>query len=215
MIGLIKKDVWYFLMYFVLIFPGQVFLRVEDGIDPGLAVMAGSLLFMMIFFAVWTNELLEFKAKGYNFLDTLPITPRQIVLGKLILPAIFTVLYFIFALLLLSSGPVSKTFLILSTSYLIVCAFLCLVMVVLFYMGIFKFGFTWIFKAIFYILPFAILFGQAFILIKFRRQLYALDTVPIVEFISNLSWWPSGITGILILYVLTVLTIKIKSRKLI
>ncbi len=213
MIGLIKKDIWYYLMYFVIVVPGQVVLRIEDGIDPGLAIMAGSFLFLMVFFAVWTNELMESKANAYSFLDILPITSRQIVLGKLILPVIFTVLYTIYALILLSSGPVTETFSILSTSYITVCGFLCLVMVILFYMGIFRFGFTLIFKAIFYILPFVILFAQAFILIKFKRELYALDLVPFVEFISETSRWLIGITGILILSALIMLTIKIKSKK--
>jgi len=73
--GIIKKDVLYFVGYFLLTAWAPVNLLILDGMDDGLVLMLGLMPIMTAVSALGVIELLEEKSKGYAFLATLPITP--------------------------------------------------------------------------------------------------------------------------------------------
>ena len=105
-----KKNVNFFVFYFVIIVSLIVFLRFITGSTLSLVfvIISGILVFILVFGSTFTNEQYEEKNKGYMFLDTLPVTAREIVEAKfaLVLLAVgFCVGFLVILISLSGSAP--------------------------------------------------------------------------------------------------------------
>ena len=126
---------------------------------PRIAVL---LLFLVILGPILHNEMSEARDSGYLLLATLPLTRARLVAGKLALPLLTGVVYvpLAFAMFsMLESSPTSSAF---ARSYVLVSFAVCLVTVGLYYVGIFRLGFSAFFRwlpVVLVVLPFLAAMG--------------------------------------------------------
>ena len=139
-----KKSINFFVFYFVFVASLIVILRLITGskLSTSFVIIAGVLVFFLVFASTFTNEQYEEKNKGYTFLDTLPVTAREIVEAKyaLVLLAVgFCVGFLVILISLSGSAPETIN---IARSYVLFMGVVCLIMAGVNYIGIFALGFT-------------------------------------------------------------------------
>ena len=139
-----KKCINFFVFYFVFVASLIVILRLITGskLSTSFVIIAGILVFFLVFASTFTNEQYEEKNKGYTFLDTLPVTAREIVEAKyaLVLLAVgFCVGFLVILISLSGSAPETIN---IARSYVLFMGVVCLIMAGVNYIGIFALGFT-------------------------------------------------------------------------
>ena len=139
-----KKNINFFVFYFVIIVGLIVILKFITGseLSTVFVIIAGILVFFLVFASTFTNEQYEEKNKGYTFLDTLPVTAREIVEAKyaLVLLAVgFCVGFLVILISLSGSAPETIN---IARSYVLFMGVVCLIMAGVNYIGIFALGFT-------------------------------------------------------------------------
>lgn len=139
-----KKNVNFFVFYFTITAGLIVLLRLISGtkLSTAFVILSGALLFLLVFGATFTNEQYEEKNKGYMFLDTLPVTSREIAEAKfaLVLLAIGFCVGLLVLLIALSGSPPKTSG--IARSYVLLTGVLCLILAGVNYIGIFTLGFT-------------------------------------------------------------------------
>ena len=139
-----KKNMNFFVFYFVIIASLIVFLRLITGseLSTVFVIISGIFVFFLVFGSTFTNEQYEEKNKGYTFLDTLPVTAREIVEAKYALVLLAVGLCVGFLVILISlSGSAPET-IDIARSYVLFMGVGCLIMAGVNYIGIFALGFT-------------------------------------------------------------------------
>ena len=139
-----KKNMNFFVFYFAIIVGLIVILRFITGseLSPVFVIISGIFVFFLVFGSTFTNEQYEEKNKGYTFLDTLPVTAREIVEAKYALVLLAVGLCVGFLVILISlSGSAPETMAI-ARSYVLFMGMICLILAGLNYIGIFTLGFT-------------------------------------------------------------------------
>jgi len=141
---IMKKNINFFVFYFVIIVGLIVILKFITGseLSTVFVIIAGILVFFLVFASTFTNEQYEEKNKGYTFLDTLPVTAREIVEAKyaLVLLAVgFCVGFLVILISLSGSAPETIN---IARSYVLFMGVVCLIMAGVNYIGIFALGFT-------------------------------------------------------------------------
>jgi len=99
------------------------------------------MIFWVIFASMWLQEQIEFKAKGYKFLRTLPIKDKDIVGAKFTVvlgSVLFYVIFHCIAFAFISTAP---DYLNPSCIVMINMGNVCLVLAGLLHLGIIKFGY--------------------------------------------------------------------------
>lgn len=139
-----KKNMNFFVFYFVIIASLIVILRLITGseLSPVFVIISGIFVLFLVFGSTFTNEQYEEKNKGYMFLDTLPVTAREIVEAKYALVLLAVGLCVGFLVILFSlSGSAPETIAI-ARSYVLFLGVVCLILAGVNYIGIFVLGFT-------------------------------------------------------------------------
>jgi hypothetical protein len=141
---IMKKNMNFFVFYFVFIASLIVILRLITGskLSPVFVIISGIIVFFLVFGSTFTNEQYEEKNKGYAFLDTLPVTAREIVEAKfaLVLLAVGLCVGFLMILISLSGSPPET--IAIARSYVLFSGMVCLILAGVNYIGIFALGFT-------------------------------------------------------------------------
>ena len=139
-----KKNMNFFVFYFAIFVGLIVILRYITGseLSPVFVIISGIFVFFLVFGSTFTNEQYEEKNKGYTFLDTLPVTAREIIEAKYALVLLAVGLCVGFLVILISlSGSAPETMAI-ARSYVLFMGMICLILAGLNYIGIFTLGFT-------------------------------------------------------------------------
>lgn len=103
-------------------------------------------LFFVVLGAVYIHEQMEEKTNGYAFLQLLPIEASDIVVAKFVLVFLSILIYVAFhcaAFTKISSDP---SYWRPSCSFLIINGNICLVLIALLYVGIFRYGYAKVVK---------------------------------------------------------------------
>ncbi len=139
-----KKNMNFFVFYFAIIAGLIVLLRLLVGskLSPVFVIISGIIVFFLVFGSTFTNEQYEEKNKGYRFLDTLPVTAREIVEAKfaLVLLSVGLCVGFLMILISLSGSPPET--IAIARSYVLFSGMVCLILAGVNYIGIFALGFT-------------------------------------------------------------------------
>jgi hypothetical protein len=141
---IMKKNMNFFLFYFIIIVSLIVGLKLLTGskLTTAFVIFSGILVFLLVFGSTFTNEQYEEKNKGYKFLDTLPVTSREIVEAKYALVLLAVVFCVGFLVILFSiSGGIPETIGI-ARSYVLFMGVICLILAGINYIGIFALGYT-------------------------------------------------------------------------
>jgi hypothetical protein len=141
---ILKKNMNFFIFYLAIVFGLVVILRLITGsaLSVAFVIISGVLVFFLVIGATFTNEQYEEKNKGYMFLDTLPVTTREIVEAKfaLVLLTVGVCVGFLVILFSLSSSPPEA--IALARSYVLFMGAFCLILAGVNYIGIFALSFT-------------------------------------------------------------------------
>jgi hypothetical protein len=139
-----KKNMNFFVFYFTLIAGLIVVLKLLTGkeLSTVFVIISGIVVFVFVFGATFTNEQYEEKNKGYMFLDTLPVTAREIVEAKfaLVLLAVGLCVGSLVALISIAGSTPQST--AAARSYVLFTGVVCLILAGVNYIGIFTLGFT-------------------------------------------------------------------------
>jgi len=142
--NIMKKNMNFFVIYFVITTSLIGLLRIVTGrnLSVVFVIIGGILVFLLVFGSTLTNEQYEEKNKGYRFLDTLPVSAREIAEAKfsLVLVAVGLCVGFLLILITLSEGAPEA--IVLARSYVLFIGVICLILSGVNYIGIFALGFT-------------------------------------------------------------------------
>lgn len=126
MLGIVKKDLFLYLLMFLIFVPFEAMSVCRDGLSWGSTVSFASQMMLAVLAPLVGSESREHLTNGYRFLRTLPVTEREIVQAKHALPLGFTALWVTYQCVLLALFPVSEQFFLLSRGYLFAMANVCL-----------------------------------------------------------------------------------------
>ncbi|MBT5872592.1 MAG: hypothetical protein HOH43_04160 [Candidatus Latescibacteria bacterium] len=113
-----------------------------DPINTVMTIVTGGYVFALITNLMLFNESQEDKYHGYDFMKSLPISIREIVIAKFTLPLLLTAFLVLFNGIALSFLPGSTESLASARIYVLVVGVLGLLCVGLGYVGAFTVGFT-------------------------------------------------------------------------
>lgn len=141
---IMKKNAGVFILYFVVIVVLLVILRIftGSGLSTVFVLVSGALVFLLVFGATFMNEQYEEKHNGYAFLDTLPVTAREIVEAKFTLALLTNGLLTGFCVLLYSFSSGNQDTIVIARSFVLLNSVICLILGGVNYIGIFLLGFT-------------------------------------------------------------------------
>jgi hypothetical protein len=188
MLSIVKKNMVYFIGYCGFILILTAILRMALGNDQAvlLVLISGVLILMLVFGPVFFNEQYEEKHKGYDFLDSLPVSAREIVWAKFGLVLVTVVAIVGYLLLLFSISKVAPNDWILVRSYILMSGVACLFFAALSFLGIFSLGYT---KFAMIVMSFFALLGFVPILImKFYRDNMDVLIENILTFLRHVNW---------------------------
>ena len=203
MLRLIQKNSFIFFAYLAgymfFIFPLMNYTRytTDEPFDPTYIFYQTPFIFWIVLGAIWTQENLESKIKGYSFLRTLPITFGEIVVSKFSIAVMAILAYELFQWSTLSLFATPPEYLPWIRSYLIVFGGICLIISGLFYLSIFKFGFLRMNKFVFIL--WTLLFISPLPIREFLAPKFNVEIMDIIRSTASLNWVPVAVVS-LILY---------------
>jgi len=217
MLRLIQKNSFIFFSYLAgymfLIFPLMNYTRYtsNEAFDPIYIFYQTPFIFWIVLGAIWTQENLESKIKGYAFLSILPITVRELVMSRFGAALLAIFLYELFQLSTLHLFSTPSEYNPLIRSYLILYGGVCLIISGLYYLGLFKFGFTRISKYMFVL--WILLFLSPLPIREFLAPIFDIEIIDILRSAANLNWILVAAVSLAIYTGLMVAAIKVKSAQ--
>ncbi|MFC2164679.1 ABC-2 transporter permease [Acidobacteriota bacterium] len=217
MLRLIQKNSFIFFLYsagyMFFIFPLMNYTRYtsNEAFDPIYIFYQAPFIFWVVLGAIWTQENLESKIKGYSFLNILPITVSELVISKFSVALMTVCVYELFQWLTLPLFSTPVEYIPMIRSYLVLYGGACLIFSGLFFLGLFKFGFTRInkFMFIFWIL----LFLSPLPIREFLAPKFDIDIIDIIRSAASLNWALVTVVSLFIYSGLMMAAIKTKSAQ--
>lgn len=188
MFVIVKKNLAFFAGYCGVVFVLTAILRVALGVENAApqVLIAGVMIFMLVFGAMFFNEQYEEKHKAYDFLDTLPVSAGEIVSAKFGLVLVTVTATVGYMLLLFSLTKIAPNDWALVRSYLLLSGVVCLGGAALSYIGIFILTYT---KFAVIVMSFVVLLGFVPVLVmKFYGDNMHVLIENILEFLRNVNW---------------------------
>jgi len=207
---IVKKNLAFFAGYCGIVFILTAILRVALGNENAvpLVLIAGVMIFMLVYGAVFFNEQYEEKHKAYDFLDTLPVSAGEIVSAKFGLVLVTVAATVGYMLLLFSLSSVAPNDWILLRSFLLMSGAVSLIGAALSYIGIFALTYT---KFAVIVMSFVVLLGFVPVLVmKFYGDNMPVLIENILTFLRNVNWAAVIPLTLIGYFGLMLLAIKIK-----
>ncbi len=207
------RNMNFFVFYFVIIASLIIVLRLITGseLSTAFVIISGVLVFACVFGSTFTNEQYEEKNKGYMFLDTLPVTAREITEAKFALVLLTVGLCVGFLLILISlSGSPSETTAI-ARSYVLFTGVACLILAGVNYIGIFALGFT----------KYLVVVGVGWVTLSltpmiilrtYEGRMHVLQET-ILNFFSGIDWLVVIPPALVIYFILMLVAAKVRHLK--
>jgi hypothetical protein len=216
MFGIMKKD-WFSYIGIFLALPFVMFIwhMTRTQLDTNEVFMMTGWLYLIIFFTMFGVEMNEMKNRGYSFLATLPLSPREIVGAKFISILVTISIYVAVAYFTFGNLESSPALLALSRKLLLFNAAFALLLTGTMYWFIFRFGFEKevILKVV---ISLALLLGILMVIALdelFTREhlIESLAVLRIARSAGNGSILAVGAVGYLICYFVSVRTYERES----
>lgn len=144
MLGLLKKDFFYFALSSFVLLPALLIAeRVSaDSLRPMLVLLNSAFFYTLVFGPVMITEMEEEKCHGYSFLGGLPIAAREIVWARFLLALMVVAANAAGNWALIASWSGRPEQVALSQSAVALNTAMCLVACGVVYAGIFALGYT-------------------------------------------------------------------------
>ena len=212
MFRLIQKFAFSFIL-FILLAVGLVFpLFNHDrltGPDPLTLYFVFTLapyLFFVVLGAVYIHEGLEQKTNGYAFLKTIPVKAFDIVVSKFLLVFLTALAYVGFHCVAFAKISSDPSYFNPSCSFLIINANICLLLTALFYIGIFRYGYTKIGN--FVVLIWVLIVISPIPINIFLLKRLGISRQSIIERVVSLNWVVVTFAGVALYFLLMSVAIK-------
>ncbi len=210
---IMKKNVNVFVFYFVFVASLIVILKLVTGneITTAFVIIAGILVFLLVFASTFTNEQYEEKNKGYAFLDTLPVTAREIVEAKFALVLLAVGLCVGLLMILFSLSASALGTIAIAQSYVLFMGVVCLILAGVNYIGIFALGYT----------KFLIIVGSGWLALGFvpviimKTYQGRMDILKetILNFYNGIDWLVVIPSALVVYFVLMLVAAKVRHLK--
>lgn len=199
----------YLIGYMFFIFPLMNYTRYtsNEAFEPIYIFYQTPFIFWIVLGAIWTQENLESKIKGYAFLSTLPIKTREVVMCKFSVAFFAIVIYEVFQLSTLSLFSTPAEYLGLIRSYLVLYGGICLIISGLFYLIIFKFGFLRTSKFVFIL--WIVLFISPLPIREFLAPKFNIEIMDIIRSAASMNWILVAVASLVIYAGLMQATIRV------
>ena len=212
MFRLMQKFAFSFIL-FILLAVGLVFplfnhdrLTGPDPLTLNFVFTLAPYLFFVVLGAVYIHEGLEQKTNGYSFLRTIPVKASDVVISKFVLVFLTTLVYVGFHCVAFAKISSDPGYFNPSCSFLTINANICLLLTALFYIGIFRYGYTKVgkFLVLFWVL---IVFSPIPINIFLLKRL-GISRQAIIESVVSLNWAIVTFIGVVLYFLLMSVAIK-------
>jgi hypothetical protein len=210
---IMKKNMNFFVFYFAIIACLIVILRLMTGneVSAVFVIISGILVFLLVFGSTFTNEQYEEKNKGYMFLDTLPVSTREIVEAKYALVLLMVGICVGFLVILISFSAGAPESIVLARSYVLFMGVVCLILAGVNYVGIFALGFT----------KFLVVVGFGWVILSLvpmvvlRTYQGRMDTVKeaVVNFFTGIDWLVVIPLALVVYFILLLVATKVRHLK--
>jgi hypothetical protein len=142
MLRLMKKNALYFAYYTAIIMPLMTlyFFLVRKEFSGAMVMFQGLWLILVVEGALTVNEKTEEKSHGYDFLRTLPVKDREIVLSKFLIVLLTTIFLVIFNYSLYLFTPGSAHMYAIGRVVVFLSGIYALLLAAVSYIIIFRFG---------------------------------------------------------------------------
>ncbi|MBN2414183.1 ABC-2 transporter permease [candidate division KSB1 bacterium] len=185
MIGIMKKNITFFIQYIGFLYPLMVlywFLR-KDSFDLPAIMISGFFFYLLISGSVNILESYEFKNNVYHFFKTLPLNAGDIVRAKF-----YNVLIAVFFLFTANSVIYSiiipdKNMQVFSYIFILCCMLLTLNIIAVLYIGFFSIGFNKMGK----LLWITLILWLVLTILSVEMYLIKLDANLLYAFISRIN----------------------------
>ena len=208
-----KKNVNVFVFYFVFVAGLIVFLKLITGneITTVFVIIAGILVVLLVFASTFTNEQYEEKNKGYSFLDTLPVTAREIVEAKFALVLLAVGLCVGLLVILFSLSASAPETIAIAQSYVLFMGVLCLILAGVNYIGIFALGYT---KFLIFVGSgwLALGFVPVIIMKTYKGRMDILKET-VLNFYAGIDWLVVIPSALVVYFVLMLVAAKVRHLK--
>jgi hypothetical protein len=183
--GIIKKNFIWFASYTIPLFSLLLFYNAWYG-KPSLfrIVFSGGFILLFTVGAIVMSEQAEVKSRGYEFLQILPLTPREIVRGKFIL-TLANVLFCMILLLVYVLASYSHDIWLSGLSVVWVFGGLALVVSGVLYLGIYRFGLSAVTKIAWAVI---MLFLGVPVVVDIATRGRIAPVLDLYHFIEGLPW---------------------------
>ncbi len=150
MFRLTLKNSGFYALFLALFIPGLFWYwnSTRTAIDATMVTVQISMMITGAFLAILNCELAEEKNKGYRFLETLPLTAREIVMSKFLPLPLYLVIFSVFSWWFFSRVGSDAGSADLAHRILAVSASACLPAGAAVYLGFFRFGFDRFYKVL-------------------------------------------------------------------
>jgi hypothetical protein len=194
--------------YMFFIFPLMNYTRYtsNEAFDPIYIFYQTPFIFWIVLGAIWTQENLESKIKGYAFLSILPIKASELVMSKFSVAFLTIVFYEVYQWSTLSLFSTPAEYMAMIRSYLVLYGGICLIISGLFYLTIFKFGFLRTSKFVFIL--WIVLFISPLPIREFLAPKFNLEIMDIIRASASLNWILVAVLSLVIYAGLMQVTIK-------
>lgn len=213
MLKIMKKNMNVFIFYLGVVTGLIVIMRIlaRSELSVAFVVISGVLVFLLVFGATFTNEQYEEKNKGYAFLDTLPVTAREIVEAKFALVLLSVGFCVGFLVILISLSGIIPESTIIARSYVLFMGMIGLILAGVNYIGIFALGFT----------KYLVIVGVGWVslglvpMIIMKTYEGRMDVLreTVLDFFSGLDWLVVIPLGLLVYFVLMLVAAKVRHLK--
>jgi hypothetical protein len=213
MLRLMKKNAIYFISYAIGILSLMTvyWFTARTEISWAMVLFQGLWLILIVEGAVTVNEKAEEKTNAYDFLRTLPISDREIVVSKFILVSLTGIFVLVSNYAIYFFMPEPPYLVALGRIYLLFCFFAALSFAGISYIIIFRYGHS-VFVKFVWITLIAIMVGPI-LLIELVLLKLDIDFRGIIDRMSELHgsiWIVMGLCGLAVYFLLMQAAIKAK-----
>ena len=188
-LSLIKKDLkWYLFYYLIFMILPPVMLS-QDGFNDGLVVFVGACLLYIMTGSAGIVEIEEDRYHGYQFMKILPVSGIQIATSKFILPLISGCLCILYTFIFFSYTAPNPDALFLSRVFIILIVAAGILLVGLFYVLLFLYGMTAVLRISVYGVPFMLLAIPIAVRVIFKDKFNRMDVESLLSSAANINWW--------------------------
>ena len=211
-LNLMKKNWTTYLLILLVCCAPPLLSIFRHGSDPDVIFYFGFFIVYGIASATTATEQVESKYEAYRIMATLPVSDREIVLSRFVRNIVLALGFIFLGWLMFSLYPPGPGLVPFSRSYIILAAITGLLLSGFAYAGLFRFGFTRLFRALMILIPVGIIIIFIFLSESFRDEIVELDPATFATYVKPQIMGLVVLIGLSVYSVIMSWAVKLKKR---